>query len=68
MTGRRRLNQMKFCECRHGQGAHRNGRGPCVGERMVKGAWVACTCLAFTQELPEPEGPDVDHTRGATGR
>lgn len=47
---RRRLNQMRFCECRHGQGAHRNGRGPCFGERMIVGVWTPCKCLEFVAE------------------
>lgn len=48
----RRLNTMRFCLCGHGQGAHRNGRGPCIGERRKAGAWVACECDTF-QPAPE---------------
>jgi hypothetical protein len=55
MTPRRRLNQMRFCTCRHGQSAHRNGEGPCFGERMIGGAWFSCACNAFD---PEPEVDD----------
>lgn len=69
MTARRRLNQMRFCECRHGQGAHRNGVGPCVGERMIKGVWQSCTCMAFVQETPEPDGASYDDAgRPAEGK
>ncbi len=52
---RRRLNQMRFCTCRHGQSAHRNGAGPCFGERMVGGTWISCPCDTFD---PEPDLPD----------
>ncbi len=59
MTTRRRLNQMRFCTCKHGQSAHRNGAGPCFGERMIGGAWFSCTCDAFDPEA-EPDSPEDD--------
>jgi hypothetical protein len=57
MTERRRLNQMNFCVCGHGQGAHRNGSGPCFGERMVGGVWWSCECLKFDLE-PDRDLPE----------
>ncbi len=56
---RRRLNQMRFCVCKHGQSAHRNGEGPCFGERMLGGAWFPCGCNTFDPE-PDPDQPDTD--------
>lgn len=57
---RRRLNDMKFCVCRHGQGAHRKNTGACSGIRRVTGGWwVACSCPAFA---PEPAYEDETGT------
>jgi hypothetical protein len=50
MSRRRRLNEMTFCVCHHGQGAHRNGTGPCFGERRIAGTWIPCKCNGFERE------------------
>lgn len=60
---RRRLNDHRFCVCAHGQGAHRNGTGKCVGEKRFKGSWVSCACEVFVYQ-PETPAPDAEKTAG----
>jgi hypothetical protein len=30
------VERVRFCQCRHGKDAHRNGEGYCLGERKIR--------------------------------
>ena len=42
---------MRFCICGHGKDGHRDGRGRCLGERLLAGRYRDCSCQNF-HEMP----------------